>query len=169
MFATCSILSDERDDSGRVSGAAARADYLPCMTNLRVLFAALSLITAPVFGCSDDAAETAEKGAPPTLVDVTLDKTEIAVGALETVKITISYSDPDGDVAKLGEQLVTPSGTSQAPNVLDLPEAAGQKEGTHALAFQIAAPAAGEAQVSFWLVDAQGNESEKVTRTISAK
>jgi len=139
------------------------------MTNLRSFFAALTLSAAPLLGCSDDAADSSEKGSAPTLVDVTLDKTEIAVGALETVKITITYSDPDGDVVKVGEQLVAPSGTSQAPNTLDLAEAAGQKEGTHAFALQLAAPAAGEAQVSFWLVDAQGNESGKVTRTITAK
>ncbi len=139
------------------------------MTNLRTILTALSLITIPVLGCSADASDSAEKGSPPKIVDVTLDKTEIAVGKLETVKVTIAYADADADITKVGQQLVSPSGTSQSPNVLDIGEASGQKEGTHAFALQIAAPAAGDANVSFWLVDAQGNESEKVTRTISAK
>lgn len=137
------------------------------MTNLRTVLTALSLTTISILGCSGD--DDTKKGSAPKLVDVTLDKAEIAVGALETLKIAVTYSDADGDVAKLGEQLVAPSGTSQSPNVIDLPEASGQKEGTHALALQIAAPTVGEANVSFWLVDQQGNESEKVTRTITAK
>ena len=139
------------------------------MTNSRILLAALALITTPVLGCTADAADETAKGSPPKLVDVTLDKNEIAVGALETVKVTLAYSDVDGDVAKVGEQLVTPSGTSQSPNVVEVGEATGQKEGTHAFALQIAAPAAGVAEVSFWLIDQQGNESERITRTITAK
>jgi hypothetical protein len=139
------------------------------MTSSRLILAAIALLTAPLPGCTSDATGEAEEGSPPTLVDVTLDKTEIAVGALETVKITIAYADADGDIAKMGEQLVTPSGTSQSPNILDLGEAAGQKKGTYAFALQIAAPAEGAAEVSFWLIDQQGNESEKVTRTITAK
>ena len=153
-----------------VSAASMRAaTTLQRMTNTRFFVAALALITAPALGCSADAADETDKGSPPKLVDVTFDKNEIPVGALETVKVTITYSDADGDVAKIGEQLTTPSGTSQSPNVVELSEAAGQKEGTHAFALQIAAPAAGAAEVSFWLVDRKGNESDKVTRTITAK
>ena len=119
-------------------------------------------------GCGGSDTEE-EKGTPPAITDVTLDKTEIAKGAIETIKVDIAYSDAEGDVAKVFEQLTPKGGTSQAPKELALSEAAGQKEGTHALVLQLGATQAGEAEVAFWLVDAKGNESEKVKRTITVK
>jgi uncharacterized protein YgbK (DUF1537 family) len=133
---------------------------------MRIHFTLL-LAIATLVGCSGS--DSTDKGSAPTITDVTLDKTEITVGSLETIKITVAYADPDGDVAKVDNQLVPQGGTSQPPGSLDIHEAAGQKEGTQAFALQIAAPAAGNADVVFWLVDARGNESQKVTKTITAK
>jgi hypothetical protein len=131
-----------------------------------LLVALIAMLTT--MGCGSSDAEES-KGTPPTIKDVTLDKTEVTKGSVETVKVTVAYSDLEGDVAKVVEQLLPKEGTSTAPNELSLDKAAGQKEGTHALALQIAALKAGEVDVAFWLVDAKGNESEHVKRTITVK
>ena len=125
------------------------------------LLASSSLVT----GCS---LETGN-GAAPKLEEVTLEKTELAVGKVETVKITIAYEDSDGDIATIHEQATSAAGTSQKPNSLTLDEAAGQTEGTHAFALQLGSSAKGTVTLSFWLKDSKGNESEKVTRTITIK
>jgi hypothetical protein len=134
---------------------------------MKTLLVALIAMLATI-GCGSSDTEDS-KGTPPTIKDVTLDKTQVTKGAIETVKVTLAYSDVEGDVAKVVEQLLPKEGTSNPPNELTLDKAAGQKEGTHAFALQMAASKAGEIEVAFWLVDAKGNESEHVKRTITIK
>ncbi len=121
-----------------------------------------------VFLAACSSSSSTDKGSPPVITDVTLDKTEIAIGKIETIQATVTFTDADGDVVRLEQQL-TAGGTSQAPDAVDIPEASGQKQGSHAFAIAIGAPSAGTADLAFWLVDAQGNESAHVTRTVTAK
>jgi hypothetical protein len=107
---------------------------------------------------------SADASAPPVLTDVTLDKTQLRVGVVETIQVTVSYTDADGDVAHLEQQIA-----SQAPESVDMPGAAGQKHGTQAFMLAVGAPAAGSADLAFWLVDSRGNESAHVTRTLTAQ
>jgi hypothetical protein len=120
-------------------------------------------------GCSDASDASDAKGAPPTLEHVIFDRTEVAVGRIETLTVTLDYADADGDVARLGRQLKLAGATTKAPELLDMPEASGQKQGRQQLAFQLGVSQAGAVDVDFWLVDAKGNESAKVTTTITVK
>jgi hypothetical protein len=121
----------------------------------------LALGAVALAGCAADA------GSPPTLSDVTLGKTEITRGQLETITAKLAYSDDDGDVASIVSQATSPDGTSTAPSTAPIAEAAGQKQGTQAIALELGSGGAGTITVAFWLVDAKGHESAKVTKTVT--
>ncbi len=138
------------------------------MSNSRILssFAFLSF-AAVLSGCSADAEPS--NGSAPSLDSVSLDRSEIEVGRIEQLVLTLDYADADGDVQKVGEQVTVRGGTTNPQKLLDLPEAKGQKQGRQQLALQLGAPSAGTVDIEFWLVDAKGNTSARVKKTVTAK
>jgi hypothetical protein len=149
----------------RHGGCSSRAMII--FSAARSLASLLSVLAAIVVGgCAADA-NGGSDGSPPQLVSVTLDKTEITHGTISAIKVTLAYADADADVASVVEQ-ATADGTSNPPQTLSLSEAGGQKEGSQALELQLAPVSAGTISLSFWLLDAKGHESAKVTKTVTA-
>lgn len=118
--------------------------------------------------CACSSSESGSDGAAPTIDNITMDKTTIGVGTTDSITVTVDYSDPDADVVRLSEQLSAPGFSTRPPNVMNV-DGSGQKQGRHAMVLQVQVPTKATLDLSFWLTDAKGHDSVKVSRSIVAQ
>ncbi|HVH47447.1 MAG TPA: hypothetical protein VM925_34165 [Labilithrix sp.] len=138
----------------------------------RLRFAALSLFVVLV-GCTNASAQedSTQKstGAAPTISDLTYGPNETNVGQSTLVSGELVFEDVDGDVAELALEVRVPG--TDVPQALprQSTKANGTQNGKVAIVVSLAPPVVGDYEFVVYLVDAKGNESNRLTGVIQAK
>ena len=120
-----------------------------------------------LLGCSSD--DDSDKGAAPTISNLTLAPLDLETGKVTNLSGTVSISDADGDVTQVGVDAKLPDGRTQSLPSAPAQGANGVKEGQLALALAFGPPAAGAYELSLFVIDAKGNQSNRLTVTVTAK
>ncbi|MCB9736431.1 MAG: hypothetical protein H6745_27960 [Deltaproteobacteria bacterium] len=128
---------------------------------------AATLALAPaVAGCADDAGDP---GTAPTVAGLTVTPDHLTAGQVVTLSGSLTFDDPDGDVALLASELVTADGATADGPEAEVAGAAGLRSGTVPFAFALASGAAGTLTLRVWLVDAAGNASNALETTLTVE
>ncbi|MBI5477669.1 MAG: hypothetical protein HY906_02370 [Deltaproteobacteria bacterium] len=114
-------------------------------------------------GCSEDT------GTAPAISDLTLQTTTVTVGQQATVSGQFTFSDPDGDLESFSVQVTAPTGLSQTVGPQAIQGAAGVTAGPITLAVVFNPGVAGDFVLDVWVVDSAGNESNRLTSTVTAQ
>lgn len=125
--------------------------------------AALLSCLALVACASDDT------GIEPTISNLALAQTTLAVGQQTTVNGTVGFEDADGDLMELGVELTLPDTSKQTLPMTPLQNIGTMTSGSIAWSLIIAAPAAGAYQMELWIVDANGNTSNRLDAALTAQ
>ncbi len=125
--------------------------------------AALLSCLALVACASDD------NGAVPTITNLTLSQTTLAVGQQTTVSGTVGFDDPDGDLEELGIEITLPDQSKQTVPMTPLQNIGTMTSGSIAWSLIIAPPAAGTYGMDLWVVDANGNASNRLDAALTAQ
>lgn len=118
-------------------------------------------------GTSADGTTPQSAAGAPTITAISADKTALAVGADGTVVLTLSFSDPDGDVELARVQVGRKGGNTEPPLTVAFNGLAGQTQGRALVQLQLNTHEAVDLEVEVWLVDAKRNESPRVTQEIN--
>lgn len=131
---------------------------------------ALVLACAACSSSSGGSSGEADKGDAPVAKDFALSPANVAVGKAQVLMGNITLEDADGDLATLYNQVRPPDGSTQPISESSLSALADKKAATVPMQLSMPAlPVAGDYVVSVWAKDKAGNESAKVTMTITAK
>lgn len=125
--------------------------------------AALLSCLALVACASDD------NGAVPTITNLTLSQTTLAVGQQTTVSGTVGFDDPDCDLEELGIEITLPDQSKQTVPMTPLQNIGTMTSGSIAWSLIIAPPAAGTYKMDLWVVDANGNASNRLDAALTAQ
>jgi hypothetical protein len=123
----------------------------------------LGLLVGLVAGCGEDS------GTAPAISDLTLQTTSVVVGQQATVSGQFTFSDPDGDVESFSVTVTAPTGASQTVGPQAIQGAAGVTDGPVALALVFNPGVAGDYVLEVWVTDGAGNESNRLTGTVTAQ
>jgi len=121
-----------------------------------------------VIGCSSENGG-GDTGSAPTITDLSLSPGEVEAGKATALSGTVGIDDSDGDVAQIGVEVTLPNGTKQSLPKAPAQAAGGVKEGQLALAMAFGPPSAGAYELTVFVVDSKGHESNRLTTTINAK
>lgn len=121
------------------------------------------LLSVLVLGCGGDE-RTA--GSAPVVSGLTLEPSTATVGTLETMRGSLVFEDPDGDVLELHSAIVSPAGAEMAVPAAMVAGASGTTAGAVAVQLAIQFVMPGEHTVRVWLRDAQGNDSNVVMQVV---
>lgn len=119
-----------------------------------------------LLACSSD---DEDKGAAPKISDLTLSPLEVEVNKQVAISGTLTIDDPDGDVAQVGVDATDGSGRKQSLPKTPAQGASGVKQGQIAVALAFGTNVAGSYELSFFVVDAKGNESNRLAATVTVK
>ncbi len=102
-------------------------------------------------------------GEPPVLSDLTLSPSDIAVGTPTTVRASLRYGDPDGDILEVLFAIQGPGAdVTQTLPITGDRGTAGQLQ----VDLQLTLPAAGMYEVTLRIRDANGNTSAPIRGTL---
>ena len=116
-------------------------------------------------GCGSDSASS---GTPPTISALSITPMDVTVGMSNTLTASLTVDDPEGDESEVDVTIKIPSGASQA-----LPPTMIQGAGaTTAVPLQVFLvldpPTAGAYDLTFQCTDAEGNQSNALSTTVTA-
>ena len=120
-----------------------------------------------IAGCGGSSGDA--EGTAPTIRDLTLTPTSIAVGAQATMTGALTFDDPDGDLSQVGVEITLPNGTKQALPKSAVQGASGLKEGPVDVALVVLPPTAGTYGIDVFVVDQAGHESNHLTVDVTAQ
>ena len=123
-----------------------------------------SLLLLLSLGCGGD---ERTRGAAPVVSTLVLDPTTATVGDLATMRGSMTFEDPDGDVLELHSTLVAPSGAEMPIPPASVAGAAGTTVGAVSVQLGIQFVMAGDHTIRVWLRDSQGNDSNVLEQPIS--
>lgn len=124
---------------------------------MRVLVCVLGLGLA---ACGGDGGQSA-----PEIQALTLGATTNPMGNDEAIHGVFEFTDADGDAVSVAFEVLLPDGTVQdlPPQAVDGIE--GRRYGTVSFSLTYSRDTLGRYEVTVWLVDAQGRESNRLTGT----
>ena len=117
----------------------------------------------------DDAVEGEDGGEPPRISGLTYDPATIPVGSPTTITGTLTFEDPDGDVARFGLAVTPPGGESQELPKVDIANAQGVKRSPTQVAFFVQPQVPGPHEFEVYVVDAEGHESNRLAGRLAAE
>ncbi len=129
---------------------------------MRKLYLFLTLPT--LVGCGDG-----KEGNAPSISNLDYSPTTAAVGDFPVVSGTFDFSDVDADAELLGVAVDTPSGQHGAAPPEPAQGVNGQETGTVFFAFQLDTSSAGSYDFELWLIDEQGNASNRLVGLVYAQ
>lgn len=112
-----------------------------------------------------------EVGSSPTapgIANVTMGGANALVAVVTAIAGTVEFSDPDANVATLHLEARDPAGAVVTTATRDVSAQAGQTSGNIAFSLNVTAAIEGRHTLKVWLVDANGETSNEVTRTFDA-
>lgn len=132
-------------------------------TVMRALYCAVGLCLW-LSGCGGNESQSA-----PEIQALTLGATTNPMGDDEAIHGVFEFTDPDGDAASIAFEVRLPDGTVQ-----DLPPQAvegldNRKYGTVSFSLTYSRDTMGRYEVTVWLLDAHGQESNRLTGTIYSR
>jgi hypothetical protein len=127
-------------------------------TILLSALASLSLVA-----CSDDA------GTAPTIANLTYSPSTVTHGAQATVIGNFAFDDKDGDLSKLGGNVVLPDNTEMVLPKTDVSALGEMTTGTLAFQMSFVPIAAGTYRFALFVTDDGDNESNKLEGTLTAQ
>jgi hypothetical protein len=104
----------------------------------------------------------------PTISDLTSSTSTMTVGQQATVGGTLTFEDPDGDLAQLAGEIRMPDDTIHAIPNADVRGVGSLTTGTLGWQMFVVPPMAGTYTLTLWVIDEEGNESNRVETTASA-
>jgi len=133
------------------------------MTTMRTLYCTIG-ICLWLAACGGDGG-----GSPPEIQTLTLAATTNPMGNDEAIHGVFEFEDPDGDAASIAFEVLLPDGTLEAlpPQTMDSLE--HLKRGTVSFSLTYSRDTMGRYEVTVWLLDAQGLESNRLTGTIYSR
>jgi hypothetical protein len=105
----------------------------------------------------------------PTLSQLELEPTSVAVGQNAAIAGTVAFADADGDVAEVGMTVVLPDGRAQDVARTAVTGTDGLEAGTLQLSLQLTPPAAGIYTLEVFVIDEAGHESNRVSQEVTAE
>jgi hypothetical protein len=135
------------------------------MRNQHILSRLCVLLLFVLAGCTGGDDRTG--GSAPVISGLELDPTTATVGSLETLRGSLVFEDPDGDVLELHSSIASPTGGEMPVPPAMIAGAAGTTAGAVSVQLSIQFVALGDHTVRVWVRDAQGNDSNALTRTIA--
>jgi hypothetical protein len=126
---------------------------------------AVSLLLCALAGCGGSNAP----GPPSTISDLSITPSSATVGTTTTFTGTLHLTDPSGDESEIDGTITPPGGQPQAFQPTMLQGALGQKSVPVEFIVAFSPPLAGSYQVSVYIKDADGQPSNTLTTTITAK
>jgi hypothetical protein len=130
-------------------------------TRVPVLVSVL-LASLLAVGCGED------KGTAPTISDLTIQTTSVTVGEQVTVSGQFTFSDPDGDLESFSVEVTAPTGLSQTVGPQAIQGAAGVTTGPVGLAVVFNPGVVGDYVFAVWVTDSAGNDSNRLSGTVTA-
>jgi hypothetical protein len=115
-------------------------------------------------GCGGDGG-----GVPPEIRALTLGATTNPVGDEEAIHGVFEFSDADGDAESIAFEVLLPDGTVQVLPPQAVQGLDNQPLGTVSFSLSYSRDGMGRYEVTVWLVDAQGLESNRLTGTIVSR
>ena len=123
----------------------------------------LLLIASLLVACTD------ESGSAPEISDLTFSPTTLAVGQQSTVSGQLQFSDPDGDPAQLGFEVILPDQSLTTLPMANLQGVSSATEGPVGWAVIIAPPATGTYRFFVWIRDSEGHDSNKLEGAVTVQ
>ncbi len=118
-------------------------------------------------GCDSDGGD-AWLGDPPTIAGLRVTPDTIEVGQQVRLEGTLSFEDPDGDVAFISLELRPEGGIPQQDDVT-VAGAEGITVGQVPFMLLVQAVQPGPIELGVWLIDGEGNESNELTAELLAQ
>jgi hypothetical protein len=106
---------------------------------------------------------------PPTIANLSYSPLSLPVGQQGTVNGTLTFDDPDGDLAQLAVEVTLPDHSRQTLPMSNLQNVGAMTEGTIAWALIVVPPTAGRYDFSLWITDAAMNVSNKLDGSVMAQ
>lgn len=125
---------------------------------------AILMSTCLLAACASD-----DNGTAPTISNLTLSPSTLPVGQQTTINGSLGFSDPDGDLVDLGVELTLPDQSKQTLPMTALQNVGTMTNGSIAWALIVVPPTAGTYRLALWIVDANGNESNRLDGTAAAQ
>lgn len=133
---------------------------------MRASLCLLSCLLLSIVACGDD---DGADGTSPTIDDLQYTPRTVPVGQTTTVSGSFAFVDEDANVTLLGLELVLPSGARQALGTVAINGAQGVPSSTATFQLNIQPPSAGAYGFEVWLVDADGNASNRLAGGLTAQ
>jgi hypothetical protein len=105
----------------------------------------------------------------PTISNMTYSPTSLPVGVQTTITGNVKFTDPDGDLDQLAVEITLPNQSKQMLPMVDLQSVGSMTDGSFAWAMIVVPPTAGTYDMSLWVVDASGLESNKLEGSATAQ
>jgi hypothetical protein len=118
---------------------------------------------APSVGC------VADEGTPPEISSLSYSPETTGVGQTATISGTIEFVDDDGDLELLGLTAIDPGGLQSDLPMSQIQGVAGTTEGTIGIQVFLVTSMVGTYQFEIFVVDAEGNESNRLAGTLEAQ
>ena len=115
--------------------------------------------------CGDDGGS---EGTAPTISALSYQPDRATVGAVFQITGTLSFDDPDGDLAAIAFQLTSPGGQTTPPTTSRV-QGGGVTQGQLALAVSAIAPSARAYTFDVWVEDDAGHASNMLRGTVVAE
>ena len=114
-------------------------------------------------GCGTD------EGSPPEISSLSYSPDTATVGETITIAGTVDFVDDDGDLDLLGLTAVDPNGVASDLPMSEIQGVAGTTEGTIGIQMFLVMNTAGTYEFELFVVDAEGNESNRLAGTVQAQ
>jgi hypothetical protein len=127
-----------------------------------------SILLLVLSACSSDGSSTpATNGSAPKISNMVLSPDTAKINQTVTISGTVDFEDADGDIKTLSAALKLSNGQVSGGDTA-VQNLVGQKTGAAALTFAVNIPVEGAVEISATLIDAKGNKSNTLTKTIQA-
>jgi hypothetical protein len=126
---------------------------------------AASLLLCALAGCGGSKTD----GAAPTISNLSIAPNDATVGTTTTFTGTLILSDPAGEESEIDATITLPGGQAQTLPPTPLQGATSLMSSPVEFVLAFAPPTAGSYQVSVFIKDSDGESSNTLTTTITAK
>jgi len=127
------------------------------------------LAAGTLFGCaSSNPSGSMPSGAAPTISNLTVTPTNVAVGKLQTLSGQFDFEDPDGDLSEIGLTVKMGAQSTSIPRSA-LQNVSGQTAGQGFFAAALQVPQSGTVELHVVVYDAAGQVSNELQQNLTAQ
>jgi hypothetical protein len=127
---------------------------------------AIGFILAAIAGCGDESAGDTPAGDAPHISDLSYSPNTGTVNQQLTIIGQVVFTDVDADANRFAAEVRGPGLSASVPATAAT-GVTGHTEGTLIFQLTILPPVAGDYEFDIWMIDAQGNLSNRLTGAIT--